>query len=205
MQKLTRRSVVIAAGAGLVGALPSVSIAQGLPAPPDERIFGDPAAPVTVIEYHSLTCGNCQNFYMKVMPEIKREFIDTGKVKFAYREFPLDRVALTASILAYCSGSDDRYFAFIDTFYRTKEQWAHDKDPIKKLGMLGALGGVPLAKFQQCQDDKTFVDAILQQRMKGEKEFKVQGTPTFVIDGKTYRGSMEFAEFAKILRPLIKN
>lgn len=205
MQTLTRRSVLMTAGAGLVSALPTVSFAQELPKPPEERIFGDPAAPVTVVEYHSLTCGNCQNFYMKVMPEIKREFIDTGKVKFAYREFPLDRAALAASILAYCAGSDDRYFAFIDTFYRTKEQWAHDKDPIKKLTMLGALGGVPPAKFQQCQDDKTFVDAILQQRMQGEKEYQVKGTPTFVIDGKTYRGSMEFAEFAKILRPLIKN
>jgi protein-disulfide isomerase len=178
----------------LVGA----SAADQLPEPS----LGDPKAPVTIIEYASLTCPHCAEFHTTVLPELKERYIDPGKVRLIYRDFPLDQQALNAAALAHCAGPD-RYFGFLDVLFETQATWARAADPVVALKRLGKLGGLTEQEIDACMADEALTEQILRTRLDGQNQFQIGSTPTFVIDGKTYAGSRDIDEFAALIDPLL--
>ena len=169
----------------------------------DEFIMGDAKAPVTIIEYASLTCPHCANFHVNILPKLKKSYIDTGKARLVYRDFPLDRLALSGSMLARCAGRE-RYFGFIDTMYRKQESWKAAKDQVKALARIGLLGGMSQKDFDACMKNKAVEDRVMAMRLDAQNKFAIDSTPSFIINGKKYPGVVNFARFEKILGPLLK-
>src|SRR5260221_713736 len=161
-----------------------------------DRVLGKADAPITVIEYASLTCPHCADFNKDVMPEFKAKYVETGKAKLIYRDFPLDQWALRASVLARYAPAD-KYFSFIDVLFQNQVSWATAKDPMAALEKLGRLGGVSSEQFNACMQNQALSDAVLAERLKGNKEFDVQGTPTIVVNGKKIENPHSFADFDK--------
>jgi protein-disulfide isomerase len=171
----------------------------------DDMVMGLATAPVTIIEYASLTCPHCAAFATAALPDIKTQYVDKGLVKFVYRDFPLDRMALQASKLARCSGPE-RYFAFIDVLFRQQATWTRGNDAnqiMDNLRRLARLGGMSDTAVDACLRDTAIENAILEQRMKGERDDKVSSTPTIIINGRKYAGDLNFAEIEKTLKPLV--
>lgn len=166
-------------------------------------VVGKPEAPVTIIEYASLTCPHCATFQTATLPEFKKEYIETGKVKIVYRDFPLDGIALRASQIARCGGPD-RAAGFIDVFFRQQAQWAAAKDPLAALKQIGKFGGLSDAQMDACLADKALEEAVLNSRMEGQTKYKVNSTPTLIINDKNYPGAAALADLKKIVDPLIK-
>ena len=179
----------------------AASAADILPATEDilaDRVLGKADAPVTLIEYASLTCPHCANFAKETLPTIKKEYVDTGKVKLIYRDYPLDGVALRAAMMARCAPKD-RYYGLIETLFRTQESWARASDPVAALQRLGAVAGLSKESFDACLANKEIFDGIVSMRGKAEQEFKVNSTPSFVINGTKMIGDLSVAEFRKAL------
>ena len=167
-----------------------------------ETAIGDPAAPVTMIEYSSLSCPHCARFHNDIYPALKERYIDTGKVRMIFRDFPLNQPALQATVVAHCGGSE-RYVGFIDVMFKTQATWSQAPDPVSELKKLAKLGGLGEEQVDACLNDQALVDSILQGRLDGQEEHNVQSTPTFVINDKVYIGHRSIDEFAAIIDPLI--
>lgn len=167
-----------------------------------EHTLGDPAAPVTIIEYASLTCPHCAHFHREELPAIKEKYIDTGKAKLIFRDFPLDQLALQAAVLAHCAG-EARYFKFLDAMFASQATWARAADPIAALKQLAKLGGLSEAEADACLADRAMQDGVLQSRLDGEQQFNVASTPTIIINGKTYDGGRSIDEISKVIDPLV--
>lgn len=171
-------------------------------AEPQEQALGDPDAPVTIIEYASLTCPHCAQFHTEVLPELKERYIEDGKVRLVYRDFPLDERALMAAALAHCAGPD-RYFGFLDVLFETQSSWARANDHIAALKKLGKLGGMNDAQMDACLADQELTDGILQTRLDGQNEHQVSSTPTLVINGEVYAGARSVEELSEVIDPLV--
>lgn len=167
-----------------------------------EQSLGDPQAPVTIIEYASLTCPHCAQFHTEVLPELKERYIAPGKVRMIYRDFPLDQQALNAAALAHCAGPD-RYFSFLDVLFKTQASWARADDPIAALKRLGKLGGLTDQEMDACFADEELTDSILRTRLDGQNQYQIGSTPTFIIDGETYSGARDIDEFSALIDPLL--
>ncbi|MBI4968948.1 MAG: DsbA family protein [Rhodospirillales bacterium] len=164
-----------------------------------ERVLGNPKAPITIIEYFSLTCSHCADFHVNTLPQLKKEWVETGKARLVMRDFPLDRVALHGAVLARCLPGD-KYFAFVDMLMTSQKQWASAPDPRVALNGNARLAGLSKEKIDACVADTALTDGILARQLEGQQKFKIQSTPTFVIDGKTFPGAMPFAQFDRILK-----
>lgn len=167
-----------------------------------EQALGDPNAPVTIIEYASLTCPHCAQFHNEVLPELKERYIATGKVRMIYRDFPLDQRALDAAALAHCAGPE-RYFGFIDVLFQTQASWSRADDHLAALRQLGKLGGLTESEIDACLADQELSDQILKTRLDAQNQHDITSTPSFVIDGKTYAGSRDIEEFGALIDPLL--
>jgi protein-disulfide isomerase len=185
--------VLFAAGAG-AQALPPV--AQIL----SERILGKADAPVTVIEYASFTCPHCANFHNKQFPAIEKEYIATGKARLIFREYPTAprALSLAASMMARCAPRS-RYFAIVKMLFRTQEKWATAADPTKALAGIGWLAGMSQATFDACLNNEPVYRGILGRALEGERKDKVEGTPTFLVNGRKIRSGLSLDEFRKVL------
>ncbi len=172
------------------------------PGPLEENAFGNPQAAVTIIEYSSMTCGHCAKFHKTVLPKLKEKYIDTGKVRYIIREFPLDDLARGAFMLARCAGPV-RYLSFVDTLYAKQEEWAFTSDPLSKLRELSKQAGFTEERFNQCLRDQNLLDGINRVQERGET-FGVRSTPTFFINGQMLRGANSVEAFEKIIDPLLK-
>ena len=177
-------------------------LSESSAAEPQEQILGDPDAPVTIIEYASLSCPHCAQFHNDVLPELKERYIAPGKVRLIYRDFPLDQTALAAAVLAHCAGPE-RYFSMLDVLFETQSNWARADDPIAALKRLGKLGGLTEQEMEACLADEGLTDAILRERLAGQNEYDIGSTPTFIIDGKAYPGSRDVEEFGELIDPLL--
>ena len=177
-------------------------LGEGSAAELEDHALGDPNAPVTIVEYASLTCPHCAEFHQQVLPELKERYIVTGKVRMVYRDFPLDQRALAAAALAHCAGPE-RYFGFLDVLFETQENWARAEDYLAALKRLGKLGGLTEAQMDACFADQELADRILQTRLEAQNQHDISSTPSFVIDGKTYPGSRDIEEFGELLDPLL--
>lgn len=172
------------------------------PGPLPEKVFGSPDAPVTVIEYASLTCHHCKNFHVNFWPEIKERYVDTGKVRFIMREFPLDPLATAGFMLARCSG-DEKWYPVVDTLYRSDEQWAHAADPVEGLYSIMRQTSMGREAFEACLRNQKLLDDINEVSRRGAAA-GVKSTPTFFINGRMQSGALSPKAFAEIVDPLIE-
>jgi len=172
------------------------------PGPLGEMSLGDEKAPVTIIEYASMTCPHCANFHETTYLELKKKYIDTGKVRFIFREFPLDQLAAAAFMLARCGGKD-RYFPMIETLFQQQRTWAVQR-PLAPLLAISKQAGFTEASFNECLKNQQILDGIEEVRQRGATKFNVQSTPTFFVNGKQLRGSATLAEFEKEMASYLK-
>jgi protein-disulfide isomerase len=172
-----------------------------------DMVIGAANAPVTIIEYASLTCPHCARFHNETLPKLKSEYVETGKVKYVFRDFPLDRLALNAATIAQCAGPE-RYFTFLDVFFQQQPNWTRGNDTEAMLGSLRRLartGGMSDAQIDDCLKNKQVQDTVLASRMAGETQFQVRSTPTLIINGERHAGALSFDELEKIIKPLLKS
>tara|TARA_E500000318_G_scaffold105852_1_gene113221 strand:+ start:1926 stop:2522 length:597 start_codon:yes stop_codon:yes gene_type:complete len=167
-----------------------------------ERVLGDENAPVTMIEYASLTCPHCAAFHNEVLPELKEKLIDTGKLKLIYRDYPLDGVALRAAAVAQCAG-DDRYFGVLSMLFKSQMTWARSEDPVGGIKEVVRFGGMTGDAVDACIANESLIEAIVASRMKGEQEFNISSTPSFIIDGETIAGGRDAEFFIEKVEDLI--
>jgi protein-disulfide isomerase len=166
-----------------------------------ERSVGRPDARVTVIEYFSLTCGHCAAFHRDTWPRVKRELVDTGRVRVVFRDFPLDQLGLAAAGIAR-SLPPERYEAFISALFANQERWAFGRGgagPAEELFKLAAIAGMDRATFDQVLVDAPLQRAILEARVRAQQEHNVSSTPTFVFGSRVVPGNMPFERFASLV------
>jgi protein-disulfide isomerase len=149
-----------------------------------DMVLGKADAPVTVVEYASMTCPHCAAFHAENLPKLKSEYIDSGKVRLVFREYPLDKFALYASMLARCAGPQ-RYFDFVNVLFQQQASWVRAKDQLVELKKLARLGGIGEEAFNACMADEKLRDEIIASRLNGEKVHGITATPGFVVNGKT--------------------
>lgn len=176
-------ALIVAAG---LGAPPAAAL--DLEAALADRVLGDPDAPVTVLEYASYTCPHCAALHREAMPEIKKRYIETGKAKLVFRDFPLDGIAARAGMLARCLPAS-RFYPFVDVLFSNQDQWARASDPVEALGRLARLAGLSGSEIDACLKSEPLLDGIIKIRMEGQEKYGVEATPTLVINGKPYRGA----------------
>jgi protein-disulfide isomerase len=167
----------------------------------NDRILGNPNAPITIVEYASLTCPHCAHFADEILPQIKKEWIDTGKAKLVLRDFPLDGEALKAAMIARCA-PPDRFYAFIDTFFADQDKWVEATDFQAALGRLAELGGMSKTAVDACLKNTSLENRILQGRLTAGKQLGVDATPTFFINGTKFTGAPTVEQFNKLLSGL---
>lgn len=160
-----------------------------------DQVMGKPDAPVTVIEYSSLTCPHCAHFHVDVFPKIKSELIDSGKVKMVFRDFPLDPLAQAAAMVAQCSGP--RYFNFVNAFFHAQDQWAHAANPEAAIKTIAKLGGMSPDQVDTCFRDNGLLNEINARKEAGTTKYNIDSTPSFIIGGKLFSGAMSFEDFSK--------
>jgi len=168
----------------------------------DDHILGNPDAPITIIEYASLTCPHCAHFHNDVLPDIKTNYIDEGLARLVFRNFPLDRVALLGAQIANCA-PDGSYFRIIEVMFRSQEQWASSNDPAAALEQIGRSGGIAPDTMQACIDDEALVEKILRRAQEAQVEYGLNSTPSFVINGQVVKGAKPYEEFDQIMREML--
>ena len=215
---ITRRNLLVSASLfAMVAALGGVealiqarpATAQNIPLPEllvppalGDRSLGKDDAPVTIVEYASMTCPHCAQFHETTYPELKKRYIDTGKVRFIFREFPLDPLAAGASMLARCA-EKDKFFPIIETLFQMQRTWAVEK-PIPPLLAIAKQAGFTEQSFNACLSDQKMLDAMQEEQKRATDKFKVSSTPTLFINGKMQKGGITIDELAKVIDPLLK-
>ena len=180
----------------------SVDMAELLkPGALPDKAMGEENAPVTIVEYASMTCPHCAHFNETTFPDLKKTYIDTGKVRYILREFPFDPRAEAGFMLARCAG--DNYYAMIDVLFRQQMQWATGDNAREALLQIARLAGFTQESFEACLTDQQLLDQVRAVQKRGAEEFRIDSTPTFFINGKTYKGAMSIAELSAIIDPLL--
>ena len=207
--ELTRRNLLIGTAAiaaaayfGWSGEAAAQSTAALLnPGPLGDIVLGSETAPVTIVEYASLTCSHCRNFAVKTFPELKKRYIDTGKVRYILREFALNDVDFLAIVIARCAPKE-RQFPLIETLFEKQDQWAVNT-PVPPLMTIAKQAGFTDESFKACAANQKLIEGVKAQREAGVK-FGVQSTPTFFINGEKRAGDMPIEEIEKAIQPYLK-
>jgi protein-disulfide isomerase len=173
-----------------------------LHAPPaeGEMAMGPETAKVVVVEYASASCPHCADFYKETFPALKKDYIDTGKIRFIFREFPHNDVAVAAFMLARCAPKE-KYFPMIDMFFEQQDAWL--QAPLEGLQKIAQLAGMTKESFDACLKNQEVAKGILAVRDKASNEFGVTGVPTFFINGEIMKGELSIEEFRKKIDPLL--
>lgn len=169
------------------------------PGPLGDRAMGSLNAPVTVIEYASLTCPHCANFQRNVFPRVKKEFIDTGKVRFIVREFPIGHSAGTAAIVNRCA-PEDKYFALFNAFLLRQPEWVSLEIRPDAIYAVAKSSGMARETFDKCLTNQSIIDALTEVKQRG-RQFGVKGTPTFFINGQKAQGEVTFDQIKAMIEP----
>ena len=167
----------------------------------EEISMGNPDAPVTIIEYGSYTCPHCKSFHLEAFQDLKREYIDTGKINFVYREVYFDQFGLWAGMMARCGGGSDRYFAISDLLYTQQSEWLASGTPegiSDALRRLGKTAGLTDDMLDQCMQDRELAEALVASYQANATEHGIRSTPSFVINGTTH-ANLSFAEFQRLI------
>jgi protein-disulfide isomerase len=172
------------------------------PGPLGDIAQGPADAKVTIIEYASLTCSHCAAFHRDTYPVLKSRYIDTGKVRYVLREFPLDPLATAGFMLARCDG-EQKYYPIVDLLFQQQRAWTATDKPLDALRQMMRQAGFSQEKFDACLKDQKVYDAINAVKNRGMETFKVDSTPTFFINGQRYPGNMSIDEIEKIIKPIL--
>jgi len=213
---LTRRQFAAAAatftlaGAGLARLTPAAGaetpepdLAElAKPGPAGDIVLGSEKAPVTIIEYASMTCPHCAHFSNTTFPELQKRYIDTGKVRFIFREFPLDALAAAGFMLARCAGSD-KFMPIVETLFAKQPEWMVQK-PVEPLRAIAKQFGYTEQSFDQCLANQKVLDDIQVVRDRAAEKLGVNSTPTFFVNGKKLTGDQSIEALAKLIDPYLK-
>ena len=185
-----------------LAAVPLASVpAQAAIVPVEEALsemsMGQDNAPVTMIEYSSLGCPHCAAFHRDTLPRIKKEYIDTGKVRLVYRDFPLGTPALAAAMIARCAGRD-KFFGFIEIIFRSQDQWSRSRQPLAELARVAKFGGMSETDVEECLKLQELLDGIRRNAASAQETYKVNSTPTFIIGKEIISGAMPYETFKKV-------
>lgn len=198
---MPRLLLLIAAlfGFGLAGLAP-LQAAE----PWDEIALGDPKAKTVIVEYFSMTCSHCATFEIETFPQLRKNWIDTGKVRFVFKDFPLDQVALRGAMLGRCVGAErgpEAYARFVEMLMKSQDSWTRAKDPVQALDGTALLaGGLTRQKLEACAANKKLEEKIMEGQFEAQKKFAIRSTPSFVVNGKMYAGSMTYEQLDKLLK-----
>jgi protein-disulfide isomerase len=210
------KRILAAAAAALLVPFATAALAQEAPTTPapapeattaaqplPDVYLGDPNAPVTVIEYASMTCPHCATFHTSTFEQLKTEYIDTGKVRFVVREFPFDPLAAAVFMLARCSG-ENRY-EVIDLFFETQRQWTSpNANHLEEIRNLVRQTGMTNEQFETCLTDQQLLDGINAVKDHGYTELGVNGTPTFFVNGEKMTGGRSIEDFRQAIDPKLE-
>jgi protein-disulfide isomerase len=201
-------SLGLAGCGGTVGAGPDAT-AEKLDFPPKEelmapgplgdRVIGKPTAPITVIEYASLTCPHCRDYHANVFPQVKRAYIDTGKVRYIIREFPIGRTAGTAAIITRCL-PEQKNLSMTETFLARQPEWVSQEVRPDAIYSVAKSSGMSRETFDKCLSNQTIIDGLTEVKQRGRK-FGVIGTPTFFVNGRKAQGTVTFEEIKALIGP----
>lgn len=216
---VSRRALVCAAGIATLGAATAIPFSTGAlaqrgpsevpveelmkPGPLPDLVLGSPDAKVTIVEYASMTCPHCASFHNNVLPELKKKYVDTGQVRFVFREFPLDNLAAAGSMLARCA--DDNAFAMLEVLFQKQDEWVVRNDPVSKLFDIAKQAGFTKESFDKCLTNDELLAQIEAVRTRANEQFGVSSTPTFFINGKRLSGGGTMSDFDRALEPLLKS
>ena len=215
---LTRRVALKATAAATMAfaAVPGFAQAQSAPEPQgtvdmdtlletgalDDQVLGEADAPVTVVEYASMTCSHCAAFHERTWPALKENYVETGKIRFILREFPFDPRAAAAFMLARCA-PEGKYFPMVDVLFDRQKDWAFVENARTPLENIAKLAGFTQESFEACLTNQELLDDINAVRERGASEFGVDATPTFFIEGRKYSGAMSIEQMSAIIDPLL--
>ncbi len=170
----------------------------------NDFFIGDPDAPITIIEYASMSCSHCADFHNDTLSSLKNEFIDTGKVKFVFRDFPFNYPALAGSMIVSCVPNEVRY-EYMNALYKLQKSWVF-KDIAKTKAELYKImqsGGMQQDEFDACLSDINLENDILEGVMNAQKEFNIRSTPSFIVNGVLYSGNKNIKEFRQIIDKIL--
>jgi Protein-disulfide isomerase len=170
--------------------------------PLGDKVLGAEDAPVTVIEYASMTCGHCAHFHEATFPAFKEKYVDSGKVRFIMREFPLDPLAAAGFMLARAAPNDN-YYAMISLLFHTQKEWAYTDDPVAALLKISRQAGFTQESFEAALKNQELLDGVNWVRNRGAQEFGVDATPTFFINGEKKSGALSIEQMDAALAPLL--
>jgi protein-disulfide isomerase len=165
----------------------------------DDKVLGSADAPITIIEYASLTCPHCASFHTQTLPTVKSDWIDTGKAKLVYRDFPLDGAALGAAVIAHCAPAD-RYFPMLGLFFERQKEWAVEGAWRERLTQIAGIAGMDKAAVDSCLADEARKNEIVKRAEAGQAKYAIDATPSFVINGRKVSGALPLNEFVKVLQ-----
>jgi len=165
---------------------------------------GNNDAKVVIIEYASYSCSHCSAFYKNIYPKLKSTYIDSGDVKFVYRDFPLDEPALRASQLVHCLPEDSKK-GFMKVLFENQSAWAYTKQFPEKLENFAKISGMSSELFHSCMADESLEQKILQSRLSAHKAFKISSTPSLIINGQRFIGRTNWYEISEYINNLLKN
>ena len=166
-----------------------------------EAVVGDPKAPITIIEYASLSCPHCKAFHEKVLPELKNKYVDKGIAKLVFRNFPLNEPALRAAMLVECVGKD-RGPKFVDVLFELQDKWAFDNEFVANIQKIASVGGVSQDQFSACMTNTALEEKIIAARKEATDQLNLQGTPSFFVNGVEISGKVTLESFDRVIKDL---
>ncbi|MCR9221549.1 MAG: DsbA family protein [Alphaproteobacteria bacterium] len=187
-----------ASAASWLGAAPAFAQDADVAAMMQDRVLGDPDAPVTIYEYSSLTCPHCRSFHQDTLPQLKAEYIDTGKAKLIYRDFPLDGAAAAASMMVRCA-PEARFYPLLEALFAQQNEWSRADDVLGALTQIGRFAGMSAETINACFADEALFNAIRDARTQYSEEFEIRSTPTFIIGDERISGAQPFETFVQAI------
>jgi len=183
------------------GAQPSGGTSAALleAGPQGDTVLGQDDAPITVIEYASMTCSHCATFHTGTFPEVEENYIKTGKVRFILRDYPFDPIATAGAMLARCAGQE-RYFNFVSVLMDQQRKWAFVEEPLEALKGIARQGGFSEESYEACLANQDIFEHVRWVQTRASDEFGVRSTPTFFVNGEKVEGALSFNEFEAILK-----
>ena len=211
---LLTAAALVAPGAAGAATPPGPTGAQTAPAAPSatempaeapapERVLGDPDAPVTIIEYASMTCPHCRTFHVQVLPSLRSAYIDTGKVRLVFRDYPLDHLALAAAMVARCA-TTEKTMEVTTRLFETQAKWTAAEDPIAAIAEAVAPFGLDEAAVEACVSDEAAARPVIEQAMHGRETYEIRSTPTFIVNGEIMVGVHAFQDFEAKIEAALK-
>ena len=167
----------------------------------EELTLGDPNAPITIIEYASMTCSHCAEFHNKTYPDLKKNHIDTGEVKFIFREFPLDKLAMATSMLARCVDNEIS-MAFIEILFKNRDRWISE-NALNELKNFSKQAGLDSNEFDACLNNQQLLDDLIAGKEKAIQDYKINSTPSFIINGEVISGNKPYSFFKSEIEQIL--